>query len=158
MVTITGEVGQNALSIPTGNVNLGNGKLVVNQNGVENFGVNVCTASVTSAVGASISGCNSVVGELTITIPPSGGMYPLQAGYCSDNLNFLNNKISSANSVVIMTLTSYDGLVATQTIGAGVPYILTGAVATGGVQIFVCNVGSQSLSGVVKVKFFVASA
>jgi len=156
LVTITGRAGQNAISVPAGNVNLGNGKFVVNQNGVETFGVNVCAVAVTSATGNPNAACNSVVGTVTITVPSSGGIYPIQPGTCGDTLNLVNSKIASSNSVVVLTVTEYAGMVATQSMSAGIPYILTGAVAGGNVQIFVCNVGAQPLTGVVKVKFIVA--
>ena len=158
LVTVTGLAGKNALSIPTGNVNFGNGKFVVNQNGVETFGVNVCAVSITSASGAQVpsGACNTVAGQITVVIPSTGGVYPIAPGRCGDNLNFRNTKIPSSSSVVLMTLTSFSGMSATNAISAGVPYVLTGSVSSGAIQFFICNVGATPLTGTVKVKFIVA--
>ena len=156
LVTITGRAGQDALKIPAGNVNFGNGKFVINANGVSTLGANQCTSSVTAAPGTPSTTCNSMSGTVTVTLPSSGGLYPVATNRCSDQMLIANTAITSSSSVVVMSLTSPTQMAAGQAFSAGVPYLMTGTVSSGGINFWVCNIGSDDLSGTVVVKFLAA--
>ena len=155
LVSITGTTGQTALSIPTGNVNLGNGKFVVNAAGVETFGVNHCTASLTMSTTGDDCTCNSVVGTLTLTLANN-----IAVGECGVKVQMDNNKINTVNAVVIFTMTEYAGMGAAGSFTAGVPYLLQTTTYSGAVDFHICNVGSTVMpaNAVVKAKFIVAGS
>ena len=87
------------------------------------------------------------------------------AGSCSAEHTFNNNKILSANSVVMMVTAGFES----QNRGGmtpysnpskgGIPILSTGNVGTGSVPFFICNMGSaEIISGDLKINYIIYSA
>ena len=147
LITITGRADYVAMSVPVGNIEIGSNplKIEISERGISRMATASASDTLDLASATSIT-LNSVAGKITVT------GCTVSQNQCSAEYTLTNNKILSANSVVMISIASYStgtGLASTAGMPYetpittndlnGIPFLSTGTVATGSMKFSLCN-------------------
>jgi hypothetical protein len=112
---------------------------------------------------------NGIVGG-SVTLNSVSGSFVysgcnVDPGKCSAEHTFNNNKISSVNTVVMMTIAGFSslnggGMTAFNNPSSdGIPHLATGTVSTGNMKFWICNYHpTQKIAGNIKLNYIILSA